>query len=101
MKYIQSKAFFKNPILAISIQLTISGYFYITKSFLLPILDKEYDIPNEKIMKEEWPWQVVIELTKMGRNYSYSDIYKALTNLMRPNMVFYNHFVESKFKNNA
>lgn len=53
-------------------------------------------VPEEKVFKHQWPWHVVVELTKMNRNLSYQDIYKGLCYLMRPTMVFYNHFLECK-----
>ncbi len=53
-------------------------------------------VPEEKIFKHQWPWQVVVELSKMNKNLSYQDIYKGLSYLMRPTMVFYNHFLDCK-----
>lgn len=41
------------------------------------------------------PWKVVPELSNMEKSYSYGDIYKGMAALMRPCMVFYNHFEES------
>ena len=41
------------------------------------------------------PWKVVPELNTMEKNYSYNDVYKGMAAMMRPCMVFYNHFEES------
>ncbi len=40
------------------------------------------------------PWKVVPELNTMEKQYSYGDAYRGMAALMRPCMVFYNHFDE-------
>lgn len=36
-------------------------------------------------------------MSKMNRRLTYLDCYKGMTSLMRSNMVFYNHFIDSNF----
>ena len=61
-------------------------------------LEIDKKVPEEHVFKHQYPWQVVVELTKMQRNLSYQDIYQGLAYLMRPCMAFYNHFIEGKVK---
>jgi len=39
---------------------------------------------------------VVVELTRINRRLTYLDAYKGMTKLMRPTLVFYNHFLENE-----
>jgi len=57
-------------------------------------LESEKKVPDEKVLKNQYPWEVVKELTKIQKNMSYQDIYQGLTYLMRSCMTFYNHFLE-------
>lgn len=57
---------------------------------------KEQKLPD-KTSKYIWPWDMVIELSRMNKKLAYSDLYKGVTHLMRPTMIFYNHFLESLF----
>lgn len=67
---------------------------------MFPIeIDKK--VPEEKVFQHQYPWQVIVELTKMPRNMSYQDVYKGLTYLMRPCMAFYNHFLEGRLESSS
>lgn len=59
------------------------------------MLDKSL---SKREFDHQWPWQVVPELSKKQQELSYSDVYKGMTHFMRPTMIFYNHFQDSKPK---
>jgi len=49
---------------------------------------------NEMIQEKEWPWDIVKEICRQNRRFTYLDIHRGLSQFMRPTMVFYNHCLE-------
>lgn len=49
---------------------------------------------DEMIQEKEWPWDIVKEIARQNRRFTYLDIHRGLSQFMRPTMVFYNHCLE-------
>ena len=49
------------------------------------------DVKDGLVQEADYPWDIVKEISRQNRRFTYIDIHRGLTNLMRPTMVFFNH----------
>lgn len=57
---------------------------------------EKFSHADDLVQELEWPWDIVKEIARQNRRFTYLDIHRGLSQFMRTTMVFFNHCLDGE-----